>query len=257
MTERPKYDPETGELIRPLDIRNDPGHPTDPSSIPMAKPAIQYAGVDLSKRISPLKIAAELFMPVNIVVMCILLAAHLFNGILFIATAGLFFLIPVLLIYQGLMLSHYGNVIDETGRNEHDDLPRPLRNLEFYDDLWGPFVAMFGGFMIAFVVPPVRPLNIAHRTGIPLWMMWLLGGIIGTRPHARRAADDQHERLDVQPPPRPRAEGDQDLRRPLLGVTLLWAVTWPIYAVGWLGFCFALLAASSSAVNLAQRPGRW
>ena len=28
VTERPKYDPETGELIRPLDIRNDPGQPT-------------------------------------------------------------------------------------------------------------------------------------------------------------------------------------------------------------------------------------
>ena len=215
VTERPKYDPETGELIRPLDIRNDPGHPTDPSSIPMAKPAIQYAGVDISRRISPLKIAAELFMPANIVVMCILLAAHLFNGILFVTTAGLFFLIPVLLIYQGLLLSHYGNVIDETGRNEHDDLPRPLRNLEFYDDLWGPFVAMFGGFMIAFVVPLFVLINIAHRTGIPEWMMWLLGGIIGTvlTPAVLLTTNTSGSTLNLRPDRV--LKRDQDLRRPL------------------------------------------
>ena len=103
---RPKYDPETGELIRPIEVRNDP-EPADvnPASIPIAKPAISYAGGDLSQADQPADGAGR--------------AAHageprrdvsssssptLFNAVVFIAAAGLFFLWPVVLILQGLIL---------------------------------------------------------------------------------------------------------------------------------------------------------
>lgn len=47
-----------------------------------------------------------------------------------------------------LVLAHYGNVIDETGREARDELPRPFRDLSWADDLWGPFYRMALGLMI-------------------------------------------------------------------------------------------------------------
>jgi hypothetical protein len=167
VTSRPKYDPETGELIRPIEVRVDPDRDVHPSTIPVAKAALTYATTDLQKRIGPFRIAAELLMPMNLVVMFFVLCAHVFNGMVFIAAAGLFFLWPVLLMLQGLILSHYGNVIDETGRNDRDDLPRPLRDLSFYDDIWAPFVSMFGGIMIAFVIPRWRSASSGKSCACP------------------------------------------------------------------------------------------
>src|SRR5688500_7022673 len=38
----PRYDPETGELIQELELKEDPERPIDPRSIPVAKAAINY-----------------------------------------------------------------------------------------------------------------------------------------------------------------------------------------------------------------------
>src|SRR3712207_3737551 len=35
--QRPKYDPETGELIRPIELQKDPDRDVNPANIPMAK----------------------------------------------------------------------------------------------------------------------------------------------------------------------------------------------------------------------------
>src|SRR3954452_23725902 len=66
---RPKYDPETGELIKPIDLAPDPVRDTPPNEIPMAVATINYASGNMDRRVSPLKLAIELLMPMNIVVM--------------------------------------------------------------------------------------------------------------------------------------------------------------------------------------------
>jgi hypothetical protein len=242
-TTRPKYDPETGELIRPLEVRVDPVRDVNPASIPVAKPAINYAGGELAKRINPLTAAVELFLPVNFFVMTVVFIAHAFNAMVFIAAAGLFFLWPVLVMLQGLILSHYGNVIDDTGRNDTDDLPRPLRNLDLYDDLWSPFTQMFGGIMIAYVVPLTILLAIGQFTGIPRIFMWLTGGMFGTAlaPAILLTTNTSGSTFNLRPDRVMsviRACGPH-----YFIVTLLWAVTCPVYALGWLGSCLALLNA--------------
>ena len=81
----------------------------------MAKATISYAAGELAKRISPGTIAVELFMPMNLVVMFFIFCLHVFSGMMFIVMfMALFFLVPPFLVIQGLILAHYGNVIDES-----------------------------------------------------------------------------------------------------------------------------------------------
>lgn len=241
VSHRPKYDPETGELVRPLDIVRDDDKDVDPSTIPVAKAALTYAAGDIDKRVNPLSAAMELFLPMNVVVMFFILCAHVFNGMMFIAAVGLLFLWPVLLLLQGLILSHYGNVIDEIGRNESNDLPRPLGDLSLHEDLWAPFVQMAGGIMIAFVVPITVLVTLARKAGLADEWMFLAGGIIGTiiGPAVLLTTNLSGSTFNLRP--------DRVLNVMRIcgihyvAVTLVWAVTWPIYFFGWLGFCFALL----------------
>ncbi len=238
---RPKYDPETGELIRPLEVQKDARRDVNPASIPVAKAAINYASANLNTRINPLNVAVELLMPMNVVVMCFVFAAHFVNAVVFVAAVGLLFVWPVALGLQGLLLSHYGNVIDDTGRNDHDDLPRPLRNLDFYDDLWSPFVGMFGGFMLAYGIPAILLINAGNRVGVPTWLTVLASGIIGSflAPAILLTTNTSGSTFNLRP--------DRVLSVIRLcgvqyfGVVLLGAVTGVVYLTGWLGTLAALL----------------
>jgi hypothetical protein len=177
---RPKYDPETGELIRPLDIQPDAERDTPPSAIPVAKAALNYAGGDMAKRISPLKVAAELLMPTNVAVMFFIFIAHAFVAAIYIAAWILFFLWPAIMIVCGLIIAHYGNVIDDTARNEQDTLPRPLRDMDTYDDMWSPFLAMAGGFMMSVGLPVLFCMSFAKKTGLPTLPLIALGAFAGS-----------------------------------------------------------------------------
>jgi hypothetical protein len=242
--QRPKYDPETGELIRPLDVKKDPERDVHPSSIPMAKAAITYAAGDLQKTISPGSIALELFQPMNLVVMFFIFCVHMFSGMMFVVMiAALFFLVPPFIILQALILSHYGNVIDDTGRNQTDDLPRPLRDLSWYDDIWSSFVAMFGGIMITFVVPAlaVGGLLAFMPFGAPIAL--LVGALIGTAigPAVLLTTNTSGSTLNLRP--------DRLLQvihacgGHYFAAVALWALAWPVYLIGWWGF-FAAMARS-------------
>jgi len=138
----PKYDPLSGELIAPMDVKPTPGV-IDPNSIPMAQPAIAYATGATAKHISPARILLELFQPINVLVMFFIFIALVGAAFLAFALAviaalfglqGFVFNIPIFLIW-----AHYGNVIDEIGVVGSDELPRPLRDLSWVDDIWGPF----------------------------------------------------------------------------------------------------------------------
>jgi hypothetical protein len=245
ITERPKYDPETGELIRPLDVRKDPQRDVNPASIPMATASntISYARVDLGRSVNPLRLISELFMPMNLVVMFFIALMHVINGVIFIAAIGLFFLWPVWVIYQSLLLAHYGNVIDDTGRNDQDDLPRPLRDLSFYDDMWSPFVQMTGALMIAYAIPMIALAALFDRTGLPVELAWLGGWVVGAiaAPALLLTTNLSGSTLNLRPD---RVLGVmRTCGLHYFGVVIAGAIAFPIYFVGWIGICVSLLDA--------------
>jgi hypothetical protein len=145
----PKYDPVTGELIRPLEIKDD-GPKIDPATIPAASSLLSYARPG-AQSFPTRRIIPELFRLTNIAVMLAILAGHAFQQfVLFVAMAGLFLLIPAAFILGMLFFSHYAIIIDDIGREDHDELPRPLRDLGWHDDLWGPFTQFFGSLVICY-----------------------------------------------------------------------------------------------------------
>src|SRR5687767_3097880 len=72
----PKYDPVTGELIKPLDVKGGMPERIDPKTVPMARRAVEYAGGDLNRSIGILAVGGRLLQPVNLFVMCIILLVH-------------------------------------------------------------------------------------------------------------------------------------------------------------------------------------
>lgn len=149
---RPRYDPETGELIRPIEIKPDPMDGIDRNSIPLARSMIDYASVHDSRPNPARWTMFRLLMPINLLVMFIIFVMHAFVQLAvgFFFGAGIALISPVLIILQFLIVAHYGNVISETGPEGNDELPRFLRDLRFGDDIWSPMVAMLGGFLLCY-----------------------------------------------------------------------------------------------------------
>jgi hypothetical protein len=142
----PKYDPFTGELIRPIEVKPDT---TPHPAIPIATPAIGYASGD-TREPGMFAVFALLLQPMNLFVMLAVLLMHLVIEIVGIAASVLFFLMPVKWFLTGVLFSHYGCVLEETGSTRNDEMPRPLRDLGWHEDLWGPFVQVFGALLICF-----------------------------------------------------------------------------------------------------------
>lgn len=133
----PKYDPETGELIRPLELKEDSQEQTGP--IPVAKAALTYSTDRVKDRLTAGRIMLELFMPLNMVVMFFVYLVHAAAQLLAQVLLLSILIIPLSLV----ILSHYANVVESTGPDGHDDLPRPLRDVNLWDDLWAPMGQMF------------------------------------------------------------------------------------------------------------------
>ena len=173
----PRYNPETGELITPMELAPDPDRPSNPGAIPMAKAAISYASGDTARRVTPGRVALELLMPVNVAVMGFIFIAHIllqFTGT--VTVSGMWFIVVIPLLLAGTIISHYGNVIDDTGPQDHDELPRPLRSCAVFDDLWNPFVNVVFALGVCFI-PAVVFLNRA-RGALPPSTAWSVFGLL-------------------------------------------------------------------------------
>ncbi len=151
----PKYDPVTGELVRELEIKPDTG--PSPDTIPLARPAKLpplkvMNGMDIPAPLEVFVIPLRLLRPQNFLVMVFILIAHAVGaGLAMVLAGGLFIAVPIWGIWHGLILAHYGNVIDETGPGSHDELPAPLRHLGWHEDIWGPFVQVASAMMVCYV----------------------------------------------------------------------------------------------------------
>ncbi|MDB5321365.1 MAG: hypothetical protein JWN40_2996 [Phycisphaerales bacterium] len=160
---KPKYDPITGELIRPLKIATPP--PPEQEKIPVAQRALTYASRDTAHVMNARRIFISLFMPANFVVMIFIFIFYF----VFQMTVGLigFYLFNILGLMPSLynlplaflLMAHYANTVEDNGPESIDELPRPLRNLSFAQDIFGPFSNMFTALAYCFL--PAAALFIA------------------------------------------------------------------------------------------------
>lgn len=175
----PKYDPITGELIRPMDFKTEEAH-GPAGGIPMAGRAMHYANADV-RGLGTSRIFMELFTGPNVFVMFFVLMTHVFLQMLMVAsTIAAILLIPVAFVIWGLLLGHYANTIDETGPEAIDELPRPLRQLQWHEDLWGPFVHMMTAFLFCYG-PAIWILmvgSIATPIRLAIAFIWAIVGTV-------------------------------------------------------------------------------
>ena len=159
-TDVPKYDPETGEIIDELELADPGRYAPHPATIPMATRTLGYAARVPRHEPSLFRGFPRMFTPPNLAVMGAIVMMHVFLWPLqFVVAMGIFFLgvgIPAVLL---ALASHYGNVIEDMGPFEKDDFPRPLRDIEFYGDIWMPFCNWFGSMLLCYW--PLMPLAVA------------------------------------------------------------------------------------------------
>lgn len=159
----PAYDPFTGELIRPVALKQEPVN-TPAHAIPLAKPALSYATHRTPGEVAPSGhglawIMLRLFHPANLVVWLLVGFVHAVNLFMLplplVGTLYTFFVVlPVTLFW----IAHLGNVIEETGPQEADELPVPLRSVSISDDIWRPFVCV--GIAVLLAIAPTVLLRI-------------------------------------------------------------------------------------------------
>ena len=129
------------------DIDVKPVPTTDTPAIPVARRVVttptRVDGIDLPLPHEAWLIPARLLRLPNLLVMGIVLFAHFVGALMLLAIVTFYWiLIPFWIVLNGLILSHFANVVDETGPTSSTDLPAPLRNLDWHDDTFGPFVRM-------------------------------------------------------------------------------------------------------------------
>lgn len=137
----PKYDPETGELILPLDVRKEP-----PAPPVMAQPVT--LGYEHRPRDARPSILAPFWWMLRLPNLVACGVVTLFFLLTFgIASAGFVIIFaPVLIV---MLVAHFANVVDETGPTGNDEIPALLRTANLFDDFLRPFCQVVGAYLLA------------------------------------------------------------------------------------------------------------
>lgn len=177
----PKYDPESGELIEPIELKPDGREYVNPATIPMATATINYASAAMNRPVSFIGALLRLLSPVNLAVLFAVLCMHaMLWPLIFVGLAGVFLLVIAIPVMGALILAHYGNVVQDVGVFEKDEMPRPLRDLGFYDDLWLPFCDVFGSLLICYGPCLLLPAILVRVPGLQsasVGLMVILAGL--------------------------------------------------------------------------------
>ncbi len=163
----PRYDPFTGELIRPLQFKDETPMPVLAIAVPAdqaelspeipAAAALTYAAGDIRTTPNFVTVAMAMFQPANTIVMFFMfffyVAAYLAKIPL--NTFALYFHLPTAIalvpnIFLWLIVAHYGCVVEDTGPDAIDEIPRPMRFMDFRDDLFGPLFKFLRAIAICF-----------------------------------------------------------------------------------------------------------
>jgi hypothetical protein len=143
----PKYDPATGELIRPVEVSPTPAVPAAP--VQAARPVIAYAIDGADGRVGVGRVFLELLAPQNAMVMGFIFVFHMLLQFTLLTLSILFPVVGTVFLTLAI-LAHYGCVVDDIGPEDKDELPRPLRGVSFGDDLWFPFCNVVGSLLLCY-----------------------------------------------------------------------------------------------------------
>jgi hypothetical protein len=180
----PKYDPETGELIREIDFKPDDAPPRE--SIPVARaayipPPTSIDGMDVVQPYEAAGVPLRLLRTGNVLVMFFVVLGFAFGQALMVLIAFMNYIVLVFwFVMHASIVSHYANVIDETGPTSNHELPTPLRQLSWYDDTGGPFFRVILATLYCFG-PALLMLmfNSGHPWSLPLLLaLTLFGGFV-------------------------------------------------------------------------------
>ncbi len=191
----PRYDPVTGELIRPLALKDEPPmrvlpiaeSPGAAAKAPIPVVSLTYSTGDTTKPASLKTLAVDLLQPANTTVMAFI---YLFYVAAYLAkiplnTFVLYFNLPMLValvpnIPLWLIAAHYGCVIEDTGPDAIDELPRPMRFFEFVDDLLRPWFKVMLAVLICFLPAYATAAWLQGPAGLMVAMTiaLLLGGAV-------------------------------------------------------------------------------
>jgi len=177
----PRYDPVTGEMVRALSVRGDEAKPVIP--IAVGPPMLQYQKNYQSPALAIWRAPLLLFTPSNGAVLLIMVGMQL-------AMLGVWILIGEFLLFGALIpafiymltIAHVANIVEETGPEEKDELPTPMRGASWYEDVWMPFWRFAISFVIcywpAFLVLFARAfgLKASHGTVINISRGLVLAG---------------------------------------------------------------------------------
>jgi hypothetical protein len=180
----PRYDPETGKLIRPLattppvaEIVASPetsrlsaadgasSSPAPPSrNIRLGRPVLGYArranaviNTEIPGFLTPF---TRIFQPINLLAWLLPLVIYItitwFIQLPLVGVFGFFFIyLPLLAI----MIGHLGNIVDETGPQGRDELPVLFRNVSLREDVLYPGLRVFVAFLAGVAPAIILRLN--------------------------------------------------------------------------------------------------
>ncbi|MEA2736579.1 MAG: hypothetical protein QOE14_3030, partial [Humisphaera sp.] len=250
----PKYDPVTGELIRPLDVRATHRPTEAEAAVPVAKAMIAYARRrQEDKAFSASQILPDMFRATNMVVVFAIFLVHVFLQLMLIPVmVGLFLLVPAMMIVAGLIAAHYAVVVNDIATEDKDELPRPLRDFGWHDDLWGPFVHFSMAAFIAYGpliainwLPAKGVLLIAYSAAVIFWGTLIFPALFlttTTSGHWVNLAPDRVLRVI------------RNLGVRYVLCVVLWAMALVSYAIGIGGTMFALVALFSMPGTMPGNP---
>ncbi len=97
------------------------------------------------------QIAVALLAPHNVFVMVTVMLFSMFNVAVFVPVmAGVIFAVAAPILVLAGQIGHIGNVIEDTGPLEKEELPTLFRDFGFGADLWWPFIRVTGAFLLSF-----------------------------------------------------------------------------------------------------------
>ena len=204
----PRYDPETGELIRaiplkdekpaaviPLDENGEPFSAAPRPAVAIPPPPVTpppggvrrltYAADDDTRGLTAMTLMVKLFQPANMAVLIFLYFATLIGRAVlavvstyterFLETVWPFL---ILQLPMWLIVSHLGIVVETTGPDELDELPRPLGNFEIWDDILSPLWRTCLAGLICFL-PTVLIVKVFRFNEPAAWFLAIGAYVIG------------------------------------------------------------------------------
>ncbi len=156
LIDRPQYDPTTGELVRPLPIVARAALVPEPEPVAV----IPYASPYIQGDVGLFDVPALLLKPINLFVMSLVLVGHaLLQPINAMLGAGLAPIAPLWIIGWSFIAAQYANIVNDIGPGDYNELPRPLRDASFADDIWLPFVHTFAALILCYTPFAVASLG--------------------------------------------------------------------------------------------------